>query len=69
MQADKIVVYMEKNQINIYAEKYGMEEKVKTITVKNELFVPLDELLTMLGWKQTDYNDLMKIIVYERKPK
>lgn len=69
MNADRIVVYIEKNQINIYVGQYGMTENVKTITVNNDLFVHVDDLLKLLGWKQTDYDDLMNIKTYERKPK
>jgi hypothetical protein len=69
MEADKIIVYADKNIIKIYAGKFGMVEKAKTITVNEDLFVHLNNLLDILGWKQTEKDDLMKIITYERKPK
>jgi hypothetical protein len=69
MEADKIIVYVDKNIIKIYAGRFGMIEKAKTVTVNEDLFVHLNELLYILGWKQTEKDDLMKIITYERKPK
>jgi hypothetical protein len=69
MEADKIIVYVDKNIIKIYAGRFGMIEKVKTITVSDGLFVHVDELLSILGWKQTEKDDLMNVITYERKPK
>jgi hypothetical protein len=69
MDADKIVVYTEKNLVKISAGKFGMIEKIDLYEKDADYYVLLDKMLTILGWKITEKDELMKVITYERKKK
>jgi len=69
MEADRIVVYTEKNLVKICAGGFGMIEKIDLYEKDADYYVPLDKMLTILGWKITEQDELMKVITYERKKK
>jgi hypothetical protein len=69
MDADKIVVYVEKNLVKICAGQFGMIEKIDLYEKDADYYVLLDKMLTILGWKITEQDELMKVITYERKKK
>jgi hypothetical protein len=69
MDADKIVVYAEKNTVRIYAGKFGMIEEIDLYEKEDDFYVLLDKMLSILGWNKTGMDELMKVITYERKKK
>ena len=62
----RLILYADKDIIKVFVDGLGSVDDIKIIKADGRIYVDMDVLMNVIGWKLEDADSLMQVYTYRR---
>ena len=62
----KLILYADKDTVRVFMDDMGTIDEITVIKADGRIYVDMDVLMNVIGWKLEDADSLMQVYTYRR---